>query len=66
MSDTDKRMQQIIKSAEKAIAKIADPARRAKAIAKLEATRKQVNKGKPTASRTVRQLEKARDRDFDR
>lgn len=66
MSDKRKKTQEIIKSAEKAIAKIADPAIRAKAIAKLEATRKRIAQGRSVDMNPSRSTERARDRDFER
>ena len=63
MNNTQKRTQAILKSAERAIAKIADPTLRAKAVARLEATRKQIA---PMRTRVNRNPERTRDRDVDR
>lgn len=66
MSDKRKKTQQLIKSAEIAIAKIADPALRAKAIAKLEATRKRIAQSRSADTNRSRSTERARDKDFER
>ena len=66
MTDTKKRTQQIIKSAETAIAKIANPTLRAKAIAKLEATRKKLTKGNTVPARNTRRRRNAQDLDIER
>ena len=66
MSDPKKRTEAIVKSAEKAIAKITDPALRAKAAARLEATKKQIAKSKSASKRSQRRLDRVRDRDIER
>lgn len=66
MSDKQKRSQEVLRSAEKAISKITDPSLRAKAVAKLEATRKQMAKGNVTTPRANRATDRDRGQDFDR
>lgn len=66
MTQPDKRTQDILKAARKAVSKIADPTLRARAIAKLEASQKKVaNAQKQPAPKRV-QRTRDRDLDFDR
>ncbi len=72
MKIPDKRSQQVLAAARKAVSKIADPALRAKATAKLDATQKKLTltRQQERSLATKRQRIRARDhnldRDFDR
>lgn len=66
MTKPDKRAQDILKAARKAVSKIADPTLRARAIAKLEASQKKITNARrqPAPKRPPRTRD--RDLDFDR
>ena len=68
MNKPDKRSEEVLAAARKAVSKIADPALRAKATAKLDATQKKLASARQQtrAAATRRQQIRDRDLDFDR
>lgn len=68
MKKSPKRPQEILNSARKAAAKITDPAKRAKATAKLDAAQKKLDSNQQRIAKATRQQRRAqeRDREFDR
>lgn len=68
MKTPDERLKEILAASRKAVSKIADPALRAKATAKLDATQKKLanTRQQTRATATRRQRTRERDLDFDR
>ncbi len=65
MTTTETRTAQILKAAKKAVSTIADPALRAKAAARLEATQKKMVAASQQAQSEAIQTHKIRERDLD-
>ena len=66
MKKPDKRSQEILAAARKAVSKIADPTLRARATAKLDASQKKIAAGRRRTAPARQQRLRDRDLDFDR
>lgn len=65
MKNPDKRSQEILAAARKAVSKIADPTLRAKATAKLDATQKKLTNARRRSRSPAARPHRIRDRDLD-